>query len=81
MDGFELHSLVKSATPDMIDEMVKEVLKKMFSRKYVYIQVHDYLKSLKDAILTEKPNDNLIRYVNAYEALIYGKQGTKAKTA
>lgn len=81
LDGFELNSIVKSITLDEIDEIVKDVIKKLFSKKYIYIEVHEYLKTLKDTIKTEKPIDNLIRYINAYEGLIYGKRRIKAETA
>jgi hypothetical protein len=72
LDGSELSGITKSAVREDIDKMIKEVIKHVFSKKYVYIEIHNYIKTLKDAIETERPNNHLIHYKDTYEELIYG---------
>ncbi|MBU0616062.1 MAG: hypothetical protein KJ601_08295, partial [Nanoarchaeota archaeon] len=79
LDGSELKRIIRYLTLDELDGMVKEILNQQYSEKYLYVEIHNYIKALKDAIKTERPNEHLIRCMNTYEELIYGKQRTKAE--
>ncbi|MCX6707091.1 MAG: hypothetical protein NT001_03035 [Candidatus Woesearchaeota archaeon] len=64
-----------------IDLIVKELCRTLFSKDYLYIEIHEYIKTLKESINNIKPNEHLIRFKNTYEELIYGRQRSKAETA
>ena len=71
-DALGLAKKTKQATLDDLDRMMGELCKKLFSKHYLYIAVHTYIKTLKESIKNIKPNEHLMRYRNAYEDLIYG---------
>jgi len=79
LDGSDLRKITINLTLDELDNMVKIILRQHYSRKYLYVEIHNYIKTLEDAIKTERPNEHLIRCMNTYEELIYGKQRTKAE--
>jgi hypothetical protein len=62
-----------------IDLLVKALCKALFSKDYLYIEIHEYIKTLKESISNIKPNEHLIRFKNTYEELIYGRQRSKAE--
>ena len=81
LNGKELNDLSKSISLADLDNYVKELCLKLFSRTYLYVEIHDYIKTLKESIGSEKPNEHLIRYKKTYEELIYGKHSAKAEAA
>ncbi len=81
LSGKELNDLSKSTALADLDNYVRELCLKLFSRTYLYVEIHDYIKTLKDSIESEKPNEHLIRYKKTYEELIYGKHSAKAEAA
>lgn len=81
LSGKELNDLSEGLVLADLDNYVKELCLKLFSKTYLYVEIHDYIKTLKDSIESEKPNEHLIRYKKTYEELIYGKHGAKAESA
>ena len=79
LNGKEMGILSKEVTLHDLDSYVKELCKALFSEQYLYVQIHEYIATLKDTIKTEKPNEHLIRFVDTYEELIYGKRRSKAE--
>ena len=80
-DASGLSKKTEQATLDDLDSMMGELCKKLFSKHYLYIAVHTYIKTLKESIKNIKPNEHLVRYRNAYEKMIYGRERGKAETA
>ncbi|HLC96960.1 MAG TPA: hypothetical protein VJH97_06590 [Candidatus Nanoarchaeia archaeon] len=81
LDGSELSAINKSIDQDDVDRMVKETLTKYFSRSYLYVEIHEYIKTLDDFIKSEKNVDNLKRYKSLYEEIIYDTRRSKATSA
>lgn len=81
VDGKQLIQLSNTVSLSDLDFFIKELCKRLFSKKYLYVDIHEYIKTLKDTIKTEKPIEHLIRYINTYEELIYGRRRSKAKAA
>lgn len=74
LDGLELSQLTKNLTLDQLDEMVRAILIKFFSKKYLYVAIHPYIKTLSEFIKTEKNIEHLKRYKSLYEEVIYGSR-------
>lgn len=72
LNGKELNNLSKNLVLADLDNYIKELCQKLFSRTYLYVEIHNYIKTLKDSIESEKPNEHLMRYKKTYEELIYG---------
>ncbi len=77
----QLKEKTTGASLSELDQMMKELCATLFSRQYLYIGLHTYIKTLEESIKNIKLNSHLQRYKNAYEELIYGKQRSKAETA
>lgn len=80
LDGKEIKETSTAITVEAIDEMLKRLCKKLFSKLYLYVELHEYIKTLNSSIANTSPNFHLIRYKNTYEELIYGRQRSAAKT-
>ncbi len=81
IDGKELNETSKKINLNELDSMIKELCITLFSETYLYIALHEYIKTLKESIRNVAPNTHLVRFKNTYEELIYGRQGSKAETA
>lgn len=81
LNGKELKEISEKIKLEDLDESIKELCKKLFSTTYLYVEVHTYIKTLKESIKNIKPNEHLIRFRNTYEEMIYGRQRDKAKAA
>src|SRR3989338_1253845 len=79
LDGRELRERTRKITVDELDMLIQELCKKLFSETYLYVEVHDYLKTLEASIGAIRPNTHLVRYKSAYEELIYGRRRGKAE--
>lgn len=64
-----------------LDVMIKELCGKLFSRSYLYVEMHTYIATLEQSIKKVRPNAHLIRFKNTYEEMIYGRQRGKAEIA
>ena len=81
LDPKELKERIEKTKLDDMDEMIKELCKTLFSKTYLYVEAHTYIKTLKDSIENIMPNTHLIRFKNTYEEMIYGRQRSKTKVA
>ena len=81
LNGKELSKLSNNTTLNRLDIMAKELLKSLFSETYLYVEVHDYIKTLGDSISNIRLNTHLRRFRDNYEELIYGRKRNKAETA
>ena len=64
-----------------INLLIKDLCKALFSKSYLYVEIHEYIKTLRESINSIKPNGHLIRFKNTYEELIYGRQRSKTDAA
>jgi len=81
VDGRELKEASDKIKIDDLGMIIKELCKRLFSKTYLYVEVHTYIKTLKESIKNIKPNTHLIRFKNTYEEMIYGRQRSKAEIA
>ncbi len=81
LDGKELKEISKKIKFEEMDNFIKELCRKLFSKTYLYVEVHSYIKTLEESIKHIKPNSHLIRFRNTYEEMIYGEQRNKAEAA
>src|SRR3989338_4489949 len=81
VDGRELKEASDKIKIDDLGMIIKELCKRLFSKTYLYVEVHTYIKTLKESIKNIKPNTHLIRFKNTYEEMIYGRQRSKAEAA
>ncbi|MBI2140492.1 hypothetical protein HYU14_06210 [Candidatus Woesearchaeota archaeon] len=58
--------------------MVKELCHQLFSKTYLYVALHEYIKTLENSMKAIQPHGHLEIYKKTYEELIYGKPKTKA---
>lgn len=81
LNGRELKEIPSKIKLEHLDMFIKEICKKLFSETYLYVEIHNYIKTLEGAIKSIEPNAHLIRFKNTYEEMIYGKQTGKAEIA
>ncbi len=81
INGKELKKISEEIKLNDLDLLIKELCKELFSETYLYVEVHNYIKTLKESIENIKPNNHLIRFRNVYEEMIYGRQRSKTVTA
>lgn len=81
LDGRSLNRLSAKVTLKDIDSFIKDLCSSLFSKNYLYVEIHDYIKTLKDSIKNISPNYHLKHYKDNYEELIYAKQKDKARAA
>jgi len=79
INGKELKEISEKIELDDLGMLIKELCKKLFSKNYLYVEIHTYIKTLKESIKNIRPNAHLIRFKNTYEEIIYGKQRSKAE--
>jgi hypothetical protein len=63
---------------DELDLIFKEICKKLFSKKYLYVELMTYKNTLEKAINSEKNVGHLIHFKKNYEELIYDEPKEKA---
>ena len=81
LNGNELKEISEKIKLDNLDTIIKGLCKKLFSKTYLYVEVHTYIKTLKESIRNIKPNNHLIRFRSTYEEMIYGRQRSKTEAA
>lgn len=81
LNGKELKNIASNIRLENLDLFIKELCRRLFSEKYLYVEIHTYIKTLEESIKNIKPNKHLIRFKNTYEEMIYGKQRSKAEAA
>lgn len=81
IDPKELRERSERIRISEIDMLIKDLCNALFSRTYLYVEMHEYIKTLKESIKNIKPNDHLVRFRDTYEELIYGRQRSKAEAA
>ena len=81
LNGKELNAIAWKMQPSDIDGLIKGLCTSLFSRKYLYVEIHSYIKTLEESIKNIKPNAHLLEYINTYEEMIYGRQRSKAEIA
>ena len=79
LSGKELSALSKSITVNHLNFIMKEACIKIFSQTYLYVQIHEYIKTLSESIKNIQPNNHLLIFKQTYEELIYGKQRSKTE--
>ncbi len=77
LNGKELKFLSTTISIDEINQIIKLFCKKIFSKSYLYVNLHQYIKTLNVSIQNISLNNHLIMFRNTYEELIYGKQRSK----
>jgi hypothetical protein len=81
MNPKELRETAGKIKISEMDLFIKDLCKALFSRSYLYVEIHEYIKTLRESINNIRPNEHLIRFRNTYEELIYGRQRGKAEAA
>ena len=81
LNGRELKEISSKIKLEHLDMVIKELCKKLFSETYLYVEVHTYIKTLEESIKNIRPNNHLVRFKNAYEEMIYGRQKSNAEIA
>ena len=76
----ELKESVNAINIDKIDNAMKELCIHLFSKSYLYVDIHGYIKTLEDSIKNIQPNEHLKHFKERYEEMLYGKQGSNAQT-
>lgn len=74
LDPQELKEKIEIAKISDLNSAIKELCISLFSKKYVYVKIQNYIKTLINSIQNIKPNKHLIIFKNNYEELIYGRQ-------
>lgn len=72
LDGKKLNELSREISIEELNMIMRELSNKLFSKTYLYVQIHEYIKTLAESIKNIKPNDHLIIFKKNYEELIYG---------
>jgi hypothetical protein len=80
LNAIELNTEILNVDFKKIDIITKKLLKKLFSKSYLYVDIHDYIKTLNNSIKSIKPNFHLIRYKKTYEELINECRNSQTKT-
>lgn len=81
LNGKELNLASNSSKPGDLGKFMQELCKTFFSMKYLYVELHNYIKTLNESIRKITPNAHLMRFRDTYEEIIYGRQRSKAEAA
>ena len=73
LNGKELKKISEKVKLDDLDRMMKQLCRKLFSKKYLHTELSNYVKILEEDIEKIKPFDNLMRYKKTYEEIIKEK--------
>ena len=80
INSLELKEKTTQLTLSQIDQLLIRICQQLFSKTYLYVELHEYIKTLIASIRNIKQNAHLEHYKNTYEELIYGWKETAAKT-
>jgi len=78
-NAIELNNLVINTSIKELDRIFSDLCKNLFSTKYLYVAIHEYIKTLTNSIKNIKQNQHLIHYKDIYEEMIYGHKRSKSK--
>lgn len=81
LDPQELKQEIKKININRIDFAAKKLFERLFSKSYLYIELHKYIGTLKKSITVITPNFHLKHFKNKYEELIYGSARNQEATA
>ena len=81
LDGKKLKEISESITLNDVDALLKEILTTLFSPSYLYVSLHEYVKGLNKAMVSEKNIEHLKRYKSVYEDIIHESRRGKAEAA
>ncbi len=70
----ELQEKARHATIPTLNNALKELCKKIYSKTYLYIRLHEYITTLKETIKNIHPNKHLQLYKKTYEDIIYERR-------
>lgn len=73
LNGKELKNIVDKTKNVDINIWMKKISEKLFSKSYLYVAIHEYIKTLDESIKNITPNNHLLTYKETYEELIYGR--------
>lgn len=79
INGKALKEHSSKASLEELDNFIKELLVSLFSESYLYIELHEYIKTLVESIRNINPKEHLERYTKTYEDLIYERPKNKGK--
>ena len=79
INGKALKEYSIKATLGELDNLIKELLINLFSENYLYIELHEYVKTLVESIKNINPKEHLERYIKTYEDLIYERPKNKGE--
>ena len=79
INATELRKISDDADLEYIDTIFLSLSKKLYAKSYLYVAIHEYIKSLTKAIHSIKNNNHLIHYKGIYEEMIYGRKRDEAK--
>jgi hypothetical protein len=78
LNGKELKEKINNLKLSEVDFMMKELCRKLFSRTYLYVELHSYIKTLDDSIKNISSHEHLRRFKTTYEEMIYGGNEAEA---
>ncbi len=78
LNSQELKEKTENAKIIDLNQAIKNLCISIFSKKYLYVKIQSYIKTLINSIKNIKPNKHLIIFRNTYEELIYGRQRSTA---
>ncbi|MBI4139947.1 hypothetical protein HY483_03215 [Candidatus Woesearchaeota archaeon] len=73
LDPLELNIALKKSEVRDVEFMFKKLSKKLFTKSYLYVKIHEYIKTLKNSIKIINPNVHLTMFKKTYEEIIYGR--------
>lgn len=79
INALEIQEIMAQIKINQIDEMFTNLCKSLFSKTYLYVEVLEYIRTLKESIKNIKQNFHLEHYKNTYEELIYGRKNPETK--
>ena len=59
LNAVEINEMIKNIKLKQVDELFLALCKKQFSRTYLYVQLQDYIKTLKQSILNTNRKEHL----------------------
>lgn len=77
LDPKELYEKTQNITIKEINKIIKVLLRRLFSKTYLYVKIHNYIKTLAESSKNIHPNIHLNLFKKTYEELIYGRSRSK----
>ena len=79
INGKLLKEYSNKVSLEELDSLIKELLINLFSENYLYIELHEYIKTLQESIKNINPKEHLERFIRTYEGLIYERPENKGR--